>query len=411
MHDYPPVIDAFTRFETSRPDTRSPSRFLLWLLRVNSDLLAVLALTGMMWFLPGALSPFLLGKAVDEGLLRNDFGATLSWSALLAVVILIGAAGGILQHTFAVRSWLVALYGTQKLTTRKSVQLGHVLNRRLPTGEVLSISSSDADTFGATFEVVARTIGALGAFGLICGLMLQTSGLLGLVVIIAAPLLVLGAAPALRPLNAAQTSERSQTGHLTGLATDIVSGLRILRGIGGERTFGDNYARQSQKVRFLGVRTGTWKALVDALAVLMSGLLLVALVWLGGHEMLAGRLSVGELISFFGYAVFMVWPLQTLFEVAQKWVQGLVSARRTIALLGAELPWADGELELPARPELHDLASGVRVHPREFLIVVSATPDDSAALADRLGRDLSGSLVLGEDDEDDELKGRAARAA
>ncbi len=90
--------------------------------------------------LPGALSPFLLGRVIDNGILRGDLHATLGWAGLLTVVVLIGAAAGSSSTPSAVRGWLIALYGTQKLVTRKSVQLGHVLNRRLPTGEVLSIS-------------------------------------------------------------------------------------------------------------------------------------------------------------------------------------------------------------------------------------------------------------------------------
>ncbi len=412
MHDFPPRIDAYTRAETARPDTRSPARFLLWTLRVQADVLAALAIAGLAWFLPSALSPYLLGRTIDAGILVGDWAATAGWAALLALVIMLGAASGIVMHTFAVRGWLISLYGTQKLVTRKSVQLGHVLNRRLPTGEVLSISSSDSNTFGATFEVVARALGALGAFAVVAALMMSTSGLLGLVVLITAPLLVAAATPVLRPLNRAQTAERTQNGELTSMAADIVAGLRILRGIGGEKTFGDNYAAQSQRVRRLGVTTGTWQAVVETMSVLLSGMLLVVLVWLGSHEMMAGRLTLGQLISFVGYAIFMVWPLQTLFEVAQKWVQGLVSARKTIALLGAELPWTDGVRELSARPRLVDLASGVEVRPGEFLVVVSADPDASAALADRLGRYLPADQAAHfEEADEEELKGRAAKRA
>ncbi|MFT3859895.1 ABC transporter transmembrane domain-containing protein [Micropruina sp.] len=411
MHDFPPRIDAYTRAETARPDTRSPARFLLWTLRVQFDVLIALSIAGLAWFLPSALSPYLLGRTIDAGILVGDWAATLLWAGLLALVILVGAASGIVMHTFAVRGWLISLYGTQKLVTRKSVQLGHVLNRRLPTGEVLSISSSDSDIFGATFEVVARAIGALGAFAVVAALMLNTSGPLGLVVLLVAPLLVAAATPVLRPLNRAQTAERTQNGELTSQAADIVAGLRILRGIGGEKTFGDNYAAQSQRVRRLGVTAGTWQAVVETLSVLLSGLLLVILVWLGTHEMMAGRLTLGQLISFVGYAIFMVWPLQTMFEVAQKWVRGLVSARKTVALLSAELPWLDGSREVSPRPRLLDERSGVTVEPGEFLVVVSADPDESAALADRLGRYLPAGAGLGNDESDEELKGRAARLA
>lgn len=411
MHDFPPHVDAYTPADTSRPDTRSPSRFLFWLLRVQADVVVAMAVAGLLWFMPGALSPLLLGKAIDDGILRGDLGASIGWASLLAMVIAVGAAAGITQHTLAVRGWLIALYGTQKLVTRKAVQLGHVLSRRLPTGEVLSISSSDSNTFGQTIEVVSRGLGSLAAFVVVCTLMFSTSPPLGWVVLIAAPLLVGAASPVLRPLNAAQTAERTQTGELTSMATDIVAGLRILRGIGGERTFGNNYAAQSQRVRRLGVTTGTWQAVTETISVLVSGMLLVTLVWLGSHEMLAGRLTVGQLVSFVGYAVFMVWPLQTFFEFAQKWVQGLVSARKTIALLDPEVPFSQGTGELPQRPRLVDATSGLVVEPGWFLAVVSAVPEDAAALADRLGRYLPTQQVHEEGPDDAELTGRAARRA
>ncbi|MEA4943994.1 MAG: ABC transporter ATP-binding protein [Propionicimonas sp.] len=409
MHDFPPKVDAYTPGETSRPDTRSPAAFLWWTLRVQSDVVAIGALFGLVWLLPGTLSPFLLGKVIDTGILRGDAVATLGWAGLLTVVVVLGAAGGIAQHTLAVRGWLISLYGTQKLVARKAARLGHVLSRRLPTGEVMSISSSDSDTFGAVFDVVCRAIAALFAFFVVCGLMFSTSHVLGLVVLVAAPLLVAAASPVLRPLNAAQTAERTQNGELTSLATDIVAGLRILRGIGGEATFGANYAAQSQRVRRLGVVTGTWQTLAETLGVLLAGLLLVVLVWLGSHQMMAGELTVGQLISFVGYAVFMVWPMQTFFEFAQKWVRGLVSARKTITLLNAEVPFAEGTQPLSASPRLHDLASGLVVEPGRFLAVVSTDPEASAALADRLGRYLPGAEPVTDQDED--LKGRAARRA
>ena len=411
MHDFPPSVDAYTPAETARPDTRSPARFLAWLLRVQWDVVVAMSVAATVWMLPGALSPLLLGKAIDSGVLRGDLWAALGWSGLLTVVILFGAAAGITQHTLVVRSWLIALYGTQKLVTRKAVQLGHVLSRRLPTGEVLSISSSDSNTFGQTLEVLSRAAGSLTAFGVVCALMFTTSPALGWVVLVAVPLIVGAASPVLRPLNRAQTAERSQTAELTSLATDIVSGLRILRGIGGERTFGSNYAAQSQKVRRLGVATGTWQAVTETIGVLLSGLLLVTLVWLGSHEMLAGRLTVGQLISFVGYALFMVWPLQTFFEFAEKWVLGLVSARKTIALLSAEVPFTEGTEPLSARPRLVDAASGLVVEPGRFLAVVSGVPEESAALADRLGRYLPSQHIVAEVEDESELRGRAARKA
>src|SRR5699024_11664483 len=56
----------------------------------------------------------------------------------------------------------------------------------------------------------------------------------GLIILLVAPVLALLTGPLLRPLQKAQTQERSRHSELTSMATDIVAGLRILRGIGGE---------------------------------------------------------------------------------------------------------------------------------------------------------------------------------
>ncbi len=402
--DFPPAIPS-----DSRPDVRSPSRFLFWLIGSYGWVVPAMTLAASTWLVPAALTPWLLGRAIDVGIARGDTSASLYWVGLLLLVIAIGVGAGILYHTFAVRMWLLGIYGTQRRVSRRAVHLGHVLNRRVPTGEVLSVSSSDSDQFGATIESFGHVVAAAVSFALACTLMLTTSPTLGIVVLIATPLLLLGSTPVLRPLSRAQSAERSESSTLTSQASDIVTGLRILRGVGGEATFARNYERQSQKVRALGVRLGTWQAVVEATSILLSGLLLVALVYLGSLSLLDGTLSVGQLVSFFGYAVFLTSPMQAFFDFAQKWVQGLVAAQKTLLLLGADVPWAKTGRSLSPSPVLRDEVSGVTVPRGRMLGIVGENPDASAALADRLGKYLPQEAP--DPVTEEALSGRARRVA
>jgi len=383
------------------------------MLRQQSATVLVASLVAVVEFVPGAFGPYLIGRIIDEGILGADPTAVATWSALLFGLILVGVAAGIARHTLIVRTWLVAMYATIALVTRKAVQLGHVLPQRTPTGEVLSVADNDSDTFGGLTEILSRAAGALLAYAAVAAIVLSTSVQLGVVVLVAAPLLVGLAAPLLRPLQRSEEVERNRSAELVGLATDIVAGLRILRGIGGEQTFAGNYARQSQRTRHAGVRAGTWQAALEATGTLFAGVLLAVLTWLGARQVLDGRLTVGELVSFFGYAVFMVWPIQTFFELAQKWVRAVVSARKTIAVLEQQPPWREPEVaqELPAAAPLSDAASGFLAEPGELTCVVSARPDDSAALADRLGRYLPPDHDPVSLDVGGGVKGRAARSA
>ncbi len=436
MQDFPPVVPDFEdaaavpptgtsavvgsgaprppggRGDFSRPDTRSPSRFLLWLLRQQRTTVMLLTGVTVLQWLPGAVGPYVVGRIIDDGIRAQDLGTVGSLSAVLVGLIIVGAIAGVLSHTLIVRAWLVGMYGAIKMVTRKVTQMGHVLPQRTPTGEVLSVASGDTDQFGGLNEVLANFAGAVVAYLVIAGLVLSTSFQLGVLVLVAAPLIVVLALPLLRPLQRRQEVERTRSSELTSLATDIVAGLRILRGIGGEQTFARNYAAQSQLTRAAGLSAGRWQAAVDAASVLFSGLFLVALTWLGARQVVEGRLSVGELVSFFGYAVFMVWPIQTFFESAQKWVRCLISARKAIALFEQQPPWTTPAepLRLPASGVLHDSRSGFTARPGELTLIVSALPDDSAALADRLGRYLPAEyepVPLGVEG----VKGRAVRRA
>lgn len=394
MHDFPPTIDTdrhgMPTSASHRPDTRSPTRFLWWIVRSQIRVVSLTILFSLLRQMPLAITPFLLGRVIDSGISDGDGTALVFWSALLTLTALIGTVGIVAHHWFLVKSWLIAYYATSILVTRRSTGLGHVLPRRLPTGEVLSVANTDADAFGMALEAGTRCVAAVLTFGLVIVLMIGTSAPLGIAALIAAPVLLLGAAPILRPMQRAQHTERHRNADLTGLVTDIVAGLRILRGIGGEQTFASAYARQSQSVRAAGLRAMTWQALVEALGVMLAGFLLLMLTWLGAREVLAGDLTVGNLVAFFGYAVFLMMPIATFFEFAQKWIRGLVSAQRSVQLFRQVSPWPTDQQHAPrvdwARACLHDNESDVTIVPGLFTVIATADPDAAAAIADRLGR-------------------------
>ncbi|MDN5762103.1 MAG: ABC transporter ATP-binding protein/permease [Microlunatus sp.] len=431
MRDFPPVVPEFTATASTgpgptvrasaqakaqpfvAPDTRSPTRYLWWLLGQQWPVLVVSSVLAMLEWLPGAVGPFLVGRIIDQGIIGGDWSAVWRYAGGLLGLALVGVTAGVLGHTYVVRSWLIAMYRSMKLVTRKTTQMGHVLPQRVPTGEVLSVAGGDSDQMGALTEVLTRAVGALLAYLMIAAIVLHTSLQLGLVVLLAAPLLVILAMPLLRPLERRQEAERTRLSELTSLATDIVAGLRILRGIGGEQTFAGNYAAQSQLTRRTAVSAGRWQAAVDATSVLFSGMFLVALTVLGSQQVAAGELEIGQLVSFFGYAVFMVWPIQTFFELAQKWVRAVVAARKTVAVMEQQPPWRQPAepLVLPHRVDLHDQVSGFVAASGLLTALVSGDPEDSAALADRLGRYLPSGHDPVSLDVEKELTGRAARRA
>lgn len=393
------------------PDTRSPARFVLWLILQAKSLFVVCIVLAALWMVPTAIMPWLLGRTIDTGIATGDLQTTLVWSGIYLLAVLVSIIGGIALHGAAVAQWLNVMFRSMMLVNRKSAELGHNLPRRAPTGEVLSVAMGDSDIFGSLGEIGSRAVTGLATIFIVAAIMLQESLQLGLIVLVLAPVMVIISRPLLKPLSEARMRQRTRSGVLTGMATDIVAGLRILRGVGGERTFGDNYVRQSQSVRHAANTAAPWQSGVDALATLMSGALMVTVVWLGTQQVLDGALTPGQLVAFFGYAVYLTSPIQTLFMFINRWNQALVSAEKALGVLRQSPPWTEptDPQPLPLGATIVDEHSGLRIEPHQLTVLVSAVPDETVALADRLGR------YLPDDDDpvplgaEGDLKGRAAK--
>ena len=369
-------------------DHRSPGRFLWWLARGQWRTLLGGMFFGIIWMSSQAVMPAVIGRALDRGVSARDGSALLAYAGLLLLIGIVQAASGIARHRFAVTNWLTAAYRTVQLTGRQAVHLGGTLPRKVSTGEVVAIGSNDVDHLGQAMDVSARFSGAVVSFVLVAVILLQTSVTLGLVVLLGVPGLMILIGPLLSPLQRRSAAQRQLMGELSNTATDIVGGLRVLRGIGGEQVFLDRYRRESQATRRAGVRVARLQSVLDALQVFLPGLFVVVVVWLGARYAVQGRITPGELVAFYGYAAFLMIPLRTATEYANKLIRAQVSAARVVSLLALRPDVADPADPAPSPPlgaELADDRSGLLVRSGQMTAVVSEPASDAAALADRLG--------------------------
>jgi ABC-type multidrug transport system fused ATPase/permease subunit len=137
------------------------------------------------------------------------------------------------------------------------------------------------------------------------------------------------------------------------------------------------------------VRVAGLQATMDAAQVLLPGIFLVSVTWLGARLALQGELSTGSIVAFYGYAFFLVVPIRTAVEGADKLTRSLVGAKRIIGVLTTTPQISDPEDPSPVPPSgavLADGRSGLVVTPGRLLGLVSADPDETALIAQRLGR-------------------------
>ena len=366
----------------------SPGAFLLWLARGQWRTLVGGMCFGIVWMSCQAVMPAVIGAAIDRGVAAKDSSALVTFAALMLGIGIVQAFTGIMRHRFAVTNWLTAAYRTVQLVGRQAVHLGGALPRKVSTGEVVAIGTNDISNLGQVMDVTARFAGAIVSFLLVAAILLSTSVPLGLLVLIGVPFLMLLIGPLLRPLDRRSAHQRHLMGELSNTASDIVGGLRVLRGIGGEQVFHDRYVRESQDTRRAGVQVARLQSVLDALQVFLPGIFVVVVVWLGARYAVQGRITPGDLVAFYGYSAFLMIPLRTATEYANKVIRARVSARRVCRVLALRPDHL--EPTAPADPPppgatLTDSRTGLRIRPGVVTALVSDQPDEAAELADRLG--------------------------
>lgn len=375
--------------DPGRPDTRSPARLLVWVGRRQVGTLLAGVLFGVLWMVAQALMPFALGRAVEDGIVDGDSAALALWAGVLLGLGALQAVAGVMRHRFAVLNWVQASFRLAQVVAHHAARCGPAVRAHLSTGEVVATVSNDAMRAGGAFDITARLAGAIVSYAVVAFILLSSSVALGLIVLVGVPVLVLSLGAVIRPLQARQAEQREEVGRLTALGADTAAGLRVLRGIGGEQVFLDRYRLRSQRVRHAGVRVAVPQSTLDAAQVLVPGLFVVLVTWIGARFALSGRIGVGELVAFYGYAAFLVIPLRTAAEAVDKVTRALVGARRMLDVLAVERQVAEPRHpvdEPPAGVPLVDERSGLVVEPGFLTCLVAAVPDEAVAVADRLGR-------------------------
>ena len=386
--------------DPGRPDIRSPVRYLLWVARHQWSTLLGGVFFGVIWMVSQALMPAAIGRAIQNGIVADDNEALVEWALILLALGATTASAGVMRHRFAVSNWLQASFRMAQVVGHHAARTGPAIKKRHSTGEVVATITNDAMRAGGAFDITARLAGAIVSYFVVAIILLSASVTLWLVVLIGVPILVLLMGFVIRPLQARQAEQREEVGKLTALGADTASGLRVLRGIGGEGAFFVRYRNRSQEVRVAGVRVALPQSTLDAAQVFIPGLFVVLVTWLGARFALQGEIDTGDLVAFYGYAAFLVLPLRTAAEAVDKITRSFVGAKRMLGILEVER-----DAKEPARPAtappalstLVDNVSGLVVEPGKMIGLVSALPDEAARIADRLGRFGDGDgVVLGD---------------
>ena len=344
-----------------------------------------------------AAVPVVVGVALDRAVGTGNGSALALWLAVVVGVFVVLASCG------AVGYWLMdraRLRTARDLRVRVAVRvLDPVGGAPGRPGELVGLASSDANRAAQIVAAYTQTASAAAALAAGGAVLFAASPVLAIAVFGGIPVVLVVSRLFARPLAGKAEVEQAALATATGAATDLVTGLRVIKGIGAEQAAAAAYkeaSRRALRARLSAARSeggylgGTTAA---------TGLFLVVVAWLGGRLALAGAISIGELVAAVGLAQFMLEPLERLTRLGPLVAGARGAAIRVARLLTAppavhpgddRLDGSVGRLQIQHDGLAIDLAAG------EHLGLVITDPSRAASLLDVLGREVEpdGTVAL-----------------
>lgn len=258
-------------------------------------------------------------------------------NALLIIVAAVGQAGiRTASRIFIFNAGRNVEYGLRRDLFAHLLGMDAGFFRRHATGDLMSRLTSDLSSvrmlFGPGILNVANTLFTYGAGG---WLLYHLSPRLTLFALLPYPFLILAARLSSRRIYAASRDLQQQLGALAATVHEDVAGIAVVKGYALEEHRHDGFAAKSRHYLEGTLRLARARGVLTPLFAMIGAVGTLIVLWAGGHEVIAGRLTLGGLIAFNAYLLYLSGPTISFGWILAVWQRGLAAWARVSEMLAA----------------------------------------------------------------------------
>ena len=299
----------------------------------------------------GVAIPFLIGRAIDAVRATDASGL---WPFALAIV-----AAGVLRLAFSAARRLVA----GRVSLGVESDLRNLMYRHLQSLELAFFDSQQTGQLMSRATVDLQAVRFFLGYGLIfiaqaliaiavsAAVMLAVNP--GLAAVALAPMpFVLWAAARYGRLNRPASQEVQQRiAELTADAEENVSGVRVVKAFAQEARQLTRFSATVQRVFDQSMISTRLRAYYNPLIGFLPNLSLALILLVGGRQAIAGTITIGQFVAFYGYVLMLTAPIRTLGIALGMAQRAVASGTRVFEVL-------DREPRLSSPPGAPPLAAG-----------------------------------------------------
>lgn len=195
----------------------------------------------------------------------------------------------------------------------------------------------------ATKSVTILLREGLFVIGLL-GYLLWTNWLLTLLFLTVTPLIALVVSYVSKRFRRISQRIQHSMGDVTHVASEALSGHRVVRTHGAERYEIQRFARVSEENRRQSMKEAMTKAISSPIILMLVAISMAVLVWLAMAPALLEDMTPGEFVAFITAAALMIKPVRQLTEINSEIQKGIAAATELFGLLDEPAERDDGNI-------------------------------------------------------------------
>ena len=348
-----------------------------WLLSVG--IFVTLLLSSLLNLVIPALTQRIIDDGISAGSIRF-----IVWGAVgMVAVALFRALFTFLQGYWAAQASQDVAFDMRAALYEKIQKLSFGYHDQAQTGQLLTRATSDVERVqmfvGRGFIMfLTALIMIVGSLILLFSLDWQLSLIMLVLMPVTMAIFVFFASRA-RPLF---TKVQQYISRMNTILQENLAGVRVVKAFAREPYEHQRFSVANLDLMDQNIEVGRMIAIAFPLIFLLSNLGTLAVIWLGGLQVIGGRLTIGELVAFQSYLMMTMFPLFMLGMIIAMVSQASASAERVFEILDAQ----SEVVESPAASELPAIEGRVTFEGVWFRYFGSKDESDVTELAPESGR-------------------------
>ena len=296
--------------DDARARRKAGWRLMREAVRVHRKMMFVGIFAGLVWAAARVAVPALAGAAVNQGVAKGDWSAARNWMLLILAV---GAVQAVCTGIRRYAAFGLAMRVERDIRMRLVAHLQTLhfaFHDRAQTGQLMAYANTDIQQINNVVLLIPLTIASSIQMVAVAIILISRSWGLAFFALAALPLLNISATRFSKRMFPVGLALQEELSELSGVVEESVTGIRIVKGFGVERLQRDRLSSEADSVYDRSMDQAKLRARFVPQIDFLPALGLVGILWYGGHQVLDGNLSVGDIVAANLYVLMMIWPLR-----------------------------------------------------------------------------------------------------